>query len=49
MNSTIDSKTSNRPLYFLGDKHIDFILQSVFCSNTRTLLIMFLVAEYRRI
>ena len=32
-----------------GDKHIDFLLQTVLCSSTRTWLIMFSVDEYHRI
>ena len=32
-----------------GDKHIDFLLQVVFCSSTRMWLITFSVDEYHRI
>ena len=31
-----------------GDKHIDFLLQVVFCSSTRMWLITFSVDEYHR-
>ena len=53
MNSTTDSKTSKMRFVFyldcFGDKHIDFLLQIVFYSSTRTWLIMFSVDEYHRI
>ena len=53
MNSTTDSKTSKMALCFLpdcfGDKHTDFLLQSVFYSSTGKWLITFSVDEYHRI
>ena len=53
MNSTTDSKMSKMGLIShcdcFGDKHIDFLLQSVYYSSTRTWLITFLVDEYHRI
>ena len=53
MNSSTDSKTSNMRLVFyldcFGDKHIDFLLQVVFCSSTGMRLTTFSVDEYHRI
>ena len=53
MNSTTDSKRPKMALCFyldcFGDKHIDFLLQIVLCSSTRTWLITFSVDEYHKI
>ena len=52
MNSTTLKRQIWHLVFYLdcfGDKHIDFLLQVVFCSSTVMWLITFSVDEYHRI